>query len=125
MNSAVLIKIEYRLIEDSEFTVLKNIIYSGKLSESIDRSNPGDLHKTKIDFHVSKICTENELVLKLIKNRKAQFRLVDANKVTHMVGDDNYPARLTYQKSLLGTPGSFNGYRCTITCSSPFGSSVL
>ena len=125
MNSAVIIKIEYRLIENQEFTEIKNILYSGNLSESIDRTKAGNLFKASISFKVAKVSPENELILKPINNRKAQFRLTDGNGFVHLVGDDDYPARLTYQKSQVGSPGGFNGYRCSITCNSPKGSSVL
>lgn len=124
MNSAVIVKIEYRLIEDQEFQVLKSILYSARLEENIDRTRAGNLHQSKINFNISKICAENELVLIPLKNRKAQFRITDANGVVHLVGNDQFPARLSYRKSESGTPGSFNGYRCQVSCSSPEGSSV-
>ena len=124
MNSAVITKIEYRLIESQEFTELKNILYSGRPTEQVDRTRAGNLHKTSVPFKIAKVSADNDLLLQPILNRKSQFRLTDGNGAVHLVGSDQFPARLTYTKSLEGSPGSFNGYNCTITCLSPEGSVV-
>jgi len=124
MNSAVITKCEYRLIENPEFTIFDLILYSGKLKEDNQKTAAGILFTTVIELSISKITAGNDVLIKLLNNRKAQFRVTDANGTIYMVGNDNFPARLLHQKALEGAPGSFGGYRCTITQKSPTGCTV-
>lgn len=124
MNSAVITKFEYRLLENPEFTLMDRILYSGKLKEESQRTGAGLIFTTIVELSISKITAENDAPIKLINNRKAQFRVTDANGTIYLVGDDRYPARLLHQKALDGAPGSFGGYRCTITLKSTTGCAV-
>lgn len=121
MNSAVIIKIEFKLQTDENFTVLDFIPYSGKISDQVSTTRPGDFYNTTVNFNIAKAGSATDTILKTFKNRKAQFRITDANSAVHLVGNDDWPARLLYQKALDGAAGSFNGYRCTISCQSPTG----
>ncbi|WP_372772128.1 hypothetical protein [Mangrovibacterium sp.] len=118
MNSAVITKIEVRLIGEESFTELPQIMYSAKLTETVERNRGGLLYQLSCPFNVAKVSAANESQIESLVNRKAQFRLTDGNGVVHLVGSDEYPARLLHQKGLNGTPGSFNGYACKITCTS-------
>ncbi|WP_299576656.1 hypothetical protein [uncultured Sunxiuqinia sp.] len=124
MNSAVITKIEYQLDGQQDFSEIEIIPHSAKMSEDHARTRAGDLHKTNAQFNIAKVCPETDSILLAVKSRRAQFRITDANGVIHLVGSTSYPARLSYEKGLDGSPGSFNGYRCLITCSSPVGSSA-
>lgn len=125
MNSGVIIKVEYRLLGDANFNDLDVVPESGTLAEPVERTAAGMLHKITSTFKIARTSIETETLLKAIKNRKAQFRITDANKSVHLVGDADYPARLTnYQKAVDGNPGSFNGYRCTVSCDTPNGSYI-
>lgn len=119
MNAAVIIKIEYRLLENPEFLILDLILYSAKLRQDSQKTGAGTVYTTVVDLSVSKINQENNSIIKSIDHRKAQFRATDANGTIYLLGNDNYPARLVHQKALDGTPGSFGGYRCVITYESP------
>lgn len=115
MNSAVITKIEYRLLENPEFTILDIILYSGKLKQDQAISGAGEKYTTIVDVSVPKINPDNNSIIKSINRRKAQFRVTDANGTVYLLGNDEYPARLVHQKALDGTAGSFGGYKCTIT----------
>lgn len=121
MNAAVIVKCEYRLLENPEFSVLGHILYSGKPKEQPQKTNSGLIYTTTLDLSVSKITAENDLLIKAIVNRKVQFRVTDANGTIYLIGNDQFPARLMYDSALDGQPGSFGGYRCTITQKSTTG----
>ncbi|OFX52334.1 MAG: hypothetical protein A2066_00130 [Bacteroidetes bacterium GWB2_41_8] len=115
MNSAVITKIEYRLLENQDFTILDFILYSGKFKQDPDKSGAGVKYITIVDVSVPKINADSNSIVKSINNRKAQFRITDANGTIYLLGNDEHPARLVHQKALDGTAGSFGGYKCTIT----------
>jgi len=119
MNAAVITKIEYRLLENPDFTILEQILYSGKLKQDPQESGAGTKFITIVDVSVPKLNTNNDSIIKSIDHRKAQFRCTDANGTVYILGNDEYPARLVHQKALDGTAGSFGGYKCTITYKSP------
>lgn len=125
MNSAVITKIEYRIFPESDFTALDVIPHSGKLSEpQLTDSGGNNYYDCQVPFSVAKSETAKDILLKSIANRKAQYRITDANGVVYLVGNESYPARLAYTRNLDGQPGSFNGYQCTIACKSATGSDV-
>lgn len=117
MNSAVITKIEYRIFPEANFSALDIIPQSGKLSEPLLTNGGGNsYYDCQVPFTLAKSEAAKDTLLKSIAKRKAQYRLSDANGVVYLVGDESYPARLTYTRNLDGQPGSFNGYRCVITC---------
>lgn len=125
-NSAVITKVEYRLFKNvvSEFLNLNMIPYSGSFSETVSINKAGHLYTATSKFNIAKSESHIDEILKSIKSTPAQFKLYDANGFSHTIGSEEFPARLTYQKVLAGSPGSFNGYRCTVLCYSPYGSTV-
>jgi len=125
MNSAVITKIEHRIFPEAEFTPLEIIPHSGKLSSPFKKSSAGNsYYDTAVQFNIAKSELAKDVILKSIVNRKAQYRVTDANGVVYLVGSGTYPARLTYTRAIDGSPGSFNGYRCVITCQSVDGCEV-
>lgn len=125
MNSAVITKIEHRVFPDENFNQLDIIPYSGKLSSPFQKTSAGNgYYNTSVAFSIAKSSASNDAILKNIVNRKAQYRVSDANGVVYLVGNETYPARLTYTRALDGSPGSFNGYQCVITCQSVVGCEV-
>jgi len=124
MNAAVITKIEYRLPGDIEFTVFDIVPESGKLNEDQKPSKADLIFTTVIDFLIVGMSIELNAQIKSINNRKAYFRITDADDVVYLVGSTDYPARLSAQIDLGGTPGAFKGYRCTITQNSTTGCTV-
>jgi len=124
MNAAVITKIEYRLLENPEFAFLELILYSGKFKEVPKKTGAGKLYTTTVDLAIPKITAENSSLIKSLDDRKAQFRVIDANGTVYLVGSDEYPARLVHESDLDGTPGSFGGYKCKITQISTTGCTV-
>lgn len=120
MNAAIITKIEFRLLENPEFSILDHTFFSGTLKQDSQRTRAGMLYITVMDFSVPKIIQESNSIIKSLNNRKAQFRATDANGTIYLLGNDNFPARLLHQKAIDGTPGSFGGYKCVITYRSPF-----
>jgi hypothetical protein len=124
MYSVVITKVEYKPITDENFTEMDIVPGSGLLNEETDKTGQGTLHKTTVQFDIANVTAVKDTLMKSLKSRKLEFRLTDSNKLVHLVGDENYFARLKYQKIIDTTPGTFNGYRCNVNCNSPSGSSV-
>lgn len=124
MHSTVISKVEYRQIGDENFTVADIIPESGVMNEDTDDTANGPLNKISVQFNIAAVSVATDTPMKKLRGRKLQFRLTDTNGLVHLVGDENYCARLSYQKTIDRTPGSFNGYRCKGSCNSPSGSSV-
>ena len=124
MNAAVITKIEYKLPGSENFIVLDIVPQSGKLKEDPKPTNAGLVYNTLVDFLIAGISGELDYEIKSINNRKAYFRVTDADDVVYLVGSTDYPARLSAQIDLGGTPGAFKGYRCTITQNSTTGCTV-
>ena len=121
MNSGVVVKIEYRLIGSLIFADLDVIPYSGNISEVWKKPIPGLIATVAVDFKKENWSPINNTLMKSLLNRKAQYRITDANGTVSLVGTDKNPARLLYGAIVTGTAGSFNGYTCTITWLSPTG----
>lgn len=125
MNSAVITKIEFRIFPDSDFSSFDIIPNSGQLGEQSQKDENGNaFFDCSVNFNIAKSDEQKDNQLKAVANRKAQFRVTDANGFTYMVGDTTYPARLSFTRRLDGTPGAFNGYRCVITCQSIDGCTI-
>lgn len=124
MNSAVITKIEYQLPGHEDFIVIDIVPESGKLKQDIKRPGAGNVYTTIADFLIAGISVELDYEIKSINIRKAYFRLTDADDVVYLVGSVDYPARLVAQFDLGGAPGSFKGFRCTITQISPTGYTI-
>jgi hypothetical protein len=125
MNSAVITKIEHRIFPEANFVQLEIIPHSGKLSSPFQKNSSGNsYYNTTVTFNIAKSEPAKDAILKNIVSRKGQYRITDANGVVYLVGSETYPARLTYTRAIDGTPGSFNGYRCVITCQSVSGCEV-
>lgn len=122
MHSVIIKKVEYRVIGEESFNLLD--IVSGMLNEDVQDTDNGPLNKITAPFSIANVTVETDTTLKKLRGRKLQLRLTDTNGLVHLVGDDYYCARLTYEKTIDKTPGSFNGYKCTIKCNTPSGSSV-
>jgi hypothetical protein len=125
MNSAVITKIEYRLLENPDFTILAFILYSAKFNEPpFKKTSAGKLYTTTLDLAIPKITSGNDTLIKSIADRKAQFKVTDANGTVYLIGNDQFPARLAHESALDGTPGSFGGYKCKITQFSTSGCTI-
>lgn len=124
MNAAVITKIEYKLPGSENFIVLDIVPESGKLKEDPKQANAGIIYTTVVDFLIVGISAELDYEIKSINNRKAYFRITDADNVVYLVGSTDYPARLSAEFDLGGTPGAFKGFRCTITLNSTTGCTI-
>ena len=121
MNSAVIVKAEYKLIGDTEFTDLGIIPYSGSISEDWGKSFAGIAAKINVGFKKENWSATNDAAMKLLLNRKAQFQITDSNGTVSLIGTDQNPARLMYKSNVDGSASGFNGFDCSITWISPTG----
>lgn len=119
MNSAVITKIEYKRTGEAGFTQLDIIPFSGKFSETQEDTNAGIIFSAAANFKMAKIEPDTDSLLNTLTGRQASFKITDANGTVHTVGDTIYRARFYFDKRADGNPGSFNGYECRITCTSP------
>ncbi|WP_319228421.1 hypothetical protein [Draconibacterium orientale] len=119
MNVGVIVKIEYRLLPDGEFSEFSFTGFSGTIAKKTDRTNAGIVHETVIGLKIPGINNTKTSLLDGILFRKAQYRVTDGNGVVHLVGTDNYPARLEYTQGINGNAGSWNGYTATINHQAP------
>jgi hypothetical protein len=117
MHSIVINKVECRLIGQEDFSTLNIVPQSAVLTEDTEDTPQGVLHKKSVQFDIAAVDVA-EAVMKSLRNRRTQFRLTDTGNQTHLVGDDYYFARMRYQKIIDRSPGSFNGYKCTVSCNS-------
>lgn len=124
MNSAVITKIEYRLQGEQNFTAFDIVPLPEKLKEDEKKTRAGMSYETSANFLIAGMSVELRNKIKSIVDRKAYFRITDADDVVYLVGSTDYPARLSAQMALGGAPGSFKGYRCTITQNSPNGCTI-
>jgi len=121
MNSGVVVKIEYRLIGTVPFIDLDVIPYSGTISEKWKKVFAGLIATIAVDFKKENWSPANNTLMKSLLNRKAQYRITDANGTVSLVGSDKNPARVLYDAQVSGAAGSFNGFTCAITWLSPTG----
>lgn len=121
INSAVVVKAEYRLIGSDTFIDLDIIPYSGSISETWKKPFAGLIATVAVDFKKENWSPTNNTLMKSLLNRKEQFRVTDANGTVSLVGSDKNPARLMYDAQVAAAAGSFNGFTCSITWLSPSG----
>ena len=121
MNSAVVLKVEYKLIGETNFTDLQVIPYSGSISEDWVKSFAGVAAKISVGFKKENWSASNDIAMKSLINRKAIFQVTDSNGTVSLVGSDENPARLRYKSSVDGSASGFNGFDCSIAWSSPSG----
>ena len=119
MNAGIVIKIEYRLLTHAEFTGLRFTGFSGTISKNTQETSAGIIHETHVKLKIPNINETITALLDCLLNRKAQFRITDGNGKQHLVGDDSFPARLSYTQGIDGSPGSWNGYQVTVNHKSP------
>lgn len=119
MSVGIIRKIEYRLLEDSEFSEFSFTGFSGTIRKETSRPNGNVLHTTTISLKVPEITGTKTAQLDGLLFRKAQYKVTDGNGSVHTVGDNFHPARLAYEQGINGQPGSWNGYTITITHYSP------
>lgn len=119
MNSGIITKIEYRIFPDAEFTTLTIIPFSGKFVEEFTVVSAGRLFEWNGNFDLAKIDSDTDTVVDSIAYRKAQFRITDGNGTKHLVGDEQFPARMFFSREVGDQPGAFNGYRCSVVRKAP------
>ncbi len=119
MNTGVIIKVEVRLLTETDYLDLDVIPYSGDFAEPFSQSNAGGLYSYKGSFSIAKISNTNDTIIDGIIKRKLEFRVTDGNGTKHLVGDTSYPARLTCSREVASSAGGFNGYKCEITREAP------
>lgn len=115
MNSGVIVKAEYKLIGTADFTDLDIIPFSGTISESWKKSFQGLAATVQADFRKEEWSATNDATMKSLLNKKAVYRITDANGTQFTIGSVRKPARMLFSASVDALPGSFNGYACSIT----------
>ena len=121
MNAAVVVKAEYRLIDTNSFTDIDIIPYSGSISETWKKTFSGLAATVTVNFKKENWSPSNNTTMKSLLNRKAQFRITDANGTVSLVGTNENPARLLFDASVESAAASFNGFTCSISWLSPQG----
>jgi hypothetical protein len=119
MSIGIIRKMEYRLLENAEFSEFSFTGFSGTIRKVTQRPNGNVLHTTTISLKAPEITETKTAQLDGLLFRKAQYRVTDGNGRIHLVGDGFYAARLAYEQGINGQPGSWNGYTITITHLSP------
>ncbi|MFZ4705499.1 MAG: hypothetical protein ACOYMF_05770 [Bacteroidales bacterium] len=115
MNSGVIVKAEYKLIGNSDFTDLDIIPYSGTISETWKKPFEGLVATVQVDFKKENWGVTNDATMKLLLNKKAVYRITDGNGTKFIVGTSSKPARMLYVASVDPGPGGFNGFTCNIS----------
>ncbi len=121
MNTATVVKAEFRAIASTEFTDLDIVPYSGSISETWKRTTAGTVATVNVEFKKENWSPENNTLMKSLVGRKAQFRVTDANGTVSLVGTNTNPARLVYSAGVEGQPTGFNGFACQISWLTPKG----
>ena len=124
MNSAVVTKVEVRLLSAENFVDLDIIPYSGTIKEKWSKSFAGTSALVSVDFKKEKWSLANGSTFKPMLNARCQFKVTDSNGVVYLVGTRDIPARLLYESSIEKNPGSFNGYSLSIDWKTPDGCMV-
>ena len=119
MNSGVITKIEYVPNTGGSYKELDFIPFSGNFNETMEKTAAGDVFSFNSDFSIAEIKPETEAELVTITGRRATFKITDANGRVYTVGDTLYRAWFAYSRRVGGTPGSFNGYECSISRTAP------
>ena len=114
MNSAVIIKLEFRFPDKEQFTPIDYTGFSANLSEKTGRSFPGVLHTATLQFRIPKCDTEKDRLMLSLSQRRAIYQATDANGAVYVIGTKK-GAQLLYNRSVEGKAGSFNGYEAVIT----------
>lgn len=119
MNSAVIIKIEIKTQGAPGFEEVSLTGFTGSLAKVAVKTRAGIHYNTTIKLKTPRCSDVTSKQLDGWIGRKAEIKATDANGMVHLVGDTTYPARLSYEQSLDGNPGGWNGYDVTITHISP------
>lgn len=124
MNSAVIVKVEYKLNTGGDYHELDVIPHSGNIAEENAQTDAGIVFTTTARFKIAQSQPATDAVLNNLIGRQASFRITDANEVKYTIGDSSYRARFHYTRRADGSPGSFNGYECQITRQATTGCAV-
>lgn len=124
MNSAVITKVEGRLLTSEDFVDLDIIPYSGTIKEKWTKSFSGRSALVSVDFKKEKWSLINSATFKPLLNTRCQFRVTDSNGVEYLVGTAEIPARMLYESTIEKNPGSFNGFSLSIDWKTPDGCGI-
>lgn len=117
MNSAVIIKLEYRLPDIEQFTPIHYTGFSANLAEQTSETFAGVQHTASLRFRIPKCDAEKDRLMVSLSQRRAIYRATDANGSVYTLGSDQRGAKLLYSRSIDGKAGGFNGYETVITSS--------
>ena len=115
MNSAVIIKIEFRFPNVELFTPIAYTGFSASLTEQISKSFAGVLHTAAFQFRIPKCDAGKDRLMISLSQRRAVYRATDANGAVYLIGSDKRGALLLYSRTVDGKAGGFNGYEAVIT----------
>jgi hypothetical protein len=115
MNSAVILKLEYRFPTVTEFTSIAFTGFSANLTKQSSGSSAGILHVATLQFRIPKCDAEKDRLMVLLSSCRAIQRATDANGSVYLIGGNSRGAQLLYNRSVDGKPGGLNGYDAVIT----------
>jgi hypothetical protein len=115
MNSAVIVKLEYRFPGTEEFTPISYTGFSASLAEKTESTFAGIEHKIILAFTIPKCEAEKDRLVLLLSSRRAIYQATDANGSVYTIGSATQGARFFYNRTVDGHPGGLNGYDALIT----------
>jgi|SRR5665647_16362 len=115
MNSAVIIKIEFRFPNIELFTPIDYTGFSASLTEQTSKSFAGVLHTAALQFRIPKCDAEKDRLMLSLSQRRAIYQATDANGSVYKIGSSKRGALLLYNRTVDGKAGGFNGYEAVIT----------
>lgn len=123
-NSAVILKIEYKIQESDSWSELNFTPQSAKFNQTSKKDSGGWIHTSKVNFKMAKNQSTTIEPLKTLFLKKAIFRITDGNNTTYVIGNNKIKARLGYDIEVAGTPGGFNGREVEIFWESTTGAVI-
>ena len=119
MNTGVILKLECRVAGETEYQVLGFTGFSASFACNQEQTTSGAKFSLKIQAKVPKVGAGAGSQLFYLAGRPLEIRFRDSNGTVHLAGSTAYPARLSYNQSIGGSPGDWNGYEITILQDAP------
>ncbi len=115
MNSAVIVKLEYRFSGTEDFSPISFTGFSATLAERTEGTFAGVQYKIFVAFRIPKYDAEKDRLINLLSSRRAIYQATDGNGSVYTIGTIKQGASFFYSRTVDGKPGGFNGYDALIT----------
>jgi hypothetical protein len=112
-------KIEYRAAANDAWKELKTVSLSATLSEEWSNESAGKVSTVTVAAEIRNSSKVNDIIFKYLSNWYYQYRITDMNDRQYLLGNDEYRADFTFNRSIGGL--NANGYTIKIEYISPEG----